>query len=214
MDGNYGKLKMHGTKLIEFNPTKFVCMCGRAFPSCETYGTHVDRAIATPAETPTQAVCDVLADHLGDLDMEFGFHVFYTHRGLVRCGCGNEYKDSHAWRVHLAETLLKGLNVPDSPSLPFCLTYEDWDDSSEDSHPQVGDYGVAVRENTHGQEEIPFHIVREEHTGLPVALLNTRLYAEPEDDIEDGQYMSLFQLYLDGFMLSRTGRKRNKDAEA
>lgn len=49
---------------------------------------------------------------------------------------------------------------------------------------------------------------------LPVALLNTRLYAKPEDDIDDGQYVSLFQLYLDGFMLSRTGRKRNKDAEA
>ena len=82
--------------------------------------------------------------------------------------------------------------------------YEDIDDSSPDLQPQVGDYGVAVRENAHGQEEIPFHIEREEHTGLPVALLNTRLYAKPEDDIDDGQYVSLFQLYLDGFMLSRT----------
>lgn len=101
----------------------------------------------------------------------------------------------------------------DSGSTPSYLNYEDIDDNSPDMHPQVGDYGVAIRENSHGQEEIPFHIVREEHTGLPVALLNTRLYAEPEDDIEDGQYMSLFQLYLDGFSLSRTGRKRNKDAE-
>lgn len=42
---------------------------------------------------------------------------------------------------------------------------------------------------------------------LPVAVLNTQLYAKPEDDIEDGQYVSLFQLYLDGFELSRTGRK-------
>lgn len=48
----------------------------------------------------------------------------------------------------------------------------------------------------------------------PVALLNERLYAKPEDDIKDGLYVSLFQLYLDGFMLSRTGRKRNKDADA
>lgn len=72
---------------------------------------------------------------------------------------------------------------------------------------------MAVRENYHGQEEIPFHIEREEHAGLPVALLNTRLYAKPEDDIDDGQYVSLFQLYLDGFGLIRTGRKRNKDAE-
>ena len=101
-----------------------------------------------------------------------------------------------------------------SGSMPSCLNYEDIDDSSPDLQPQVGDYGVAVLENAHGQEEIPFHVEREEHTGLPGALLNTRLYAKPEDDIDDGQYVSLFQLYLDGFMLSRTGRKRNKDAEA
>lgn len=94
-----------------------------------------------------------------------------------------------------------------------CITYDDWDDSSEDSHPQVGDYGVAVRETEDGQEEIPFHIEREERTGLPVALLNVGLYAKPEDDIADGQYVSLFQLYLDGYMLTRTGRKRNKDTE-
>lgn len=93
-----------------------------------------------------------------------------------------------------------------SGSMPSCLNYEDIDDSSPDLQPQVGDYGVAVLENAHGQEEIPFHVEREEHTGLPVALLNTRLYAKPEDDIDDGQYVSLFQLYLDGFMLSRTGR--------
>lgn len=98
-------------------------------------------------------------------------------------------------------------NVPNPLLLPFYLTYEDIDDSSPSTQPQVGDYGVAVRENAHGQEEIPFHIEQEEHTGLPVAVLNTQLYAKPEDDIEDGQYVSLFQLYIDGFELSRTGRK-------
>lgn len=94
-----------------------------------------------------------------------------------------------------------------------CITYDDWDDSSEDNYPQVGDYGVAVRDTYDGQEEIPFHIEREERTGLLVALLNDGLHAKPEDDIDDGQYMSLFQLYLDGYMLTRTGRKRNKDTE-
>ena len=98
-----------------------------------------------------------------------------------------------------------------SGSMPSCLNYEDIDDSSEDNYPQVGDYGVAVRGTADGQEEIPFHIEREEHTGLPVALLNTRLYAKPEDDIDDGQYVSLFQLYLDGFVLSRTGRNAAQD---
>ena len=101
-------------------------------------------------------------------------------------------------------------NVP-NPFLPSCLNYEDIDDSSQDVQPQVGDYGLAVRENAHGQEEIPFQIEREEYTGLPVACLNMRLYAKPEDDIDDVQYMSLFQLYLDGFLLSRTGRKRNEN---
>lgn len=107
-------------------------------------------------------------------------------------------------------TIARLKNVP-NPFLPSCLNYEDIDDSSQDVQPQVGDYGLAVRENAHGQEEIPFHIEREEYTGLPVALLNMRLYAKPEDDIEDGQYVSLFQLYLDGFLLSRTGRKWNEN---
>lgn len=98
-----------------------------------------------------------------------------------------------------------------SGSMPSCLTYEDWDDSSEDNQPQVGDYGVARRDDADGQEEVPFHIEREERTGLLVALLNVGLYAKPEDDIADGEYASLFQLYLDGFVLSRTGRNAAQD---
>lgn len=77
--------------------------------------------------------------------------------------------------------------------------------------PRVGDYGWAVRENVHGQDETPFHIERDGDTGLPMALLDTRLYAKPEDDVDDGQYVSLLQLHLDGYILSRTGRKTNKD---
>lgn len=102
-------------------------------------------------------------------------------------------------------------NVPNPLLLPFYLTYEDIDDSSSSTQPQVGDYGVAVRENAHGQEEVPFHIEREERTGLLVALLNDGLYAKPEDDIDDGQYVSLLQLYLDGYILSRTGRRTDED---
>ena len=124
-------------------------------------------------------------------------------------GCYENFVQADA----LMRVICKCQSMLGSGSMPDCITYDDWDDSSEDSRPQVGDYGVAILENPHGQEEIPFHIEREEHTGLPVALLNTRLYAKPEDDIDDGQYMSLFQLYLDGYMLTRTGRKRNKDTE-
>lgn len=123
-----------------------------------------------------------------------------SHGGV----CQQHAKQSSAELVPLK-------NIPNPLSLPFCLTYEDTDDSDPSDQPQVGDYGVAVCENAHGQEEIPFHVEREENTGLPVALLNMRLYAKPEDDIDDGQYVSLFQLYLDGFLLSRTGRKRNEN---
>ena len=65
-----------------------------------------------------------------------------------------------------------------SGSMLSCLTYEDTDNSDPSDQPQVGDYGVAVRETADGQEEIPFHIEREERTGLPVALLNERLCGE------------------------------------
>lgn len=41
--------------------------------------------------------------------------------------------------------------------------------------------------------------------------VDVRLYDPVADDIDDGQYVSLFQLYLDGFLLSRTGRKRNEN---
>lgn len=102
-------------------------------------------------------------------------------------------------------------DVPNPLLLPFYLTYENIDGCSPSTQPQVGDYGVAVRETADGQEEIPFHIEREEHTGLLVALMNVGLYAKPEDDIDDGEYASLFQLYLDGYVLSRTGRKRNEN---
>lgn len=54
-------------------------------------------------------------------------------------------------------------------------------------------------------------IERDGDTGLPVALLDTRLYAKPEDDVDDGQYVSLLQLHLDGYILSRTGRKTDED---
>ena len=107
-------------------------------------------------------------------------------------------------------TIARLKNVP-NPFLPSCLNYEDIDDSSQDVQPQVGDYGVAVRDDADGQEEIPFHIERDEDTGLPMALLDTRLYAKPEDDVDDGQYVSLLQLHLDGYILSRTGRRTDED---
>ncbi|KAB5820514.1 hypothetical protein GA640_09730 [Bifidobacterium adolescentis] len=102
-------------------------------------------------------------------------------------------------------------DIPDRPALPLPLTYEDIEDGDSSDQPRVGDYGWAVRENAHGQDETPFHIERDGDTGLPVVLLDTRLYAKPEDDVDDGQYVSLLQLHLDGYILSRTGRKTDED---
>lgn len=99
--------------------------------------------------------------------------------------------------------------VPDP--LPFALTYEDYD--GEDGRPREGDYGWAVRYHAGGQDEMPFHIEREKDTGMLVALLNDRLYARPEDDIEDGQYVSLLQLHIDGFDLYRTSGTHEPDGK-
>lgn len=204
------KLKAHEARMATSHPLKIVCSCGDTFASWSEYGAHVDAAISTPAETPAQAVRNVLADHLGELDRTFGFQVRYAKNWRVTCACGEECRDLHAWREHLAEALLEVLKTTCRPSTPSCLCYEDTLDGDEDDQPQVGDYGIAVRENAHGQEEIPFHIVEEENTRLPVAVLNTRLYAEPGDDYVGGQYVSLLQLYLDGYALSRTGRRRDR----
>lgn len=98
-------------------------------------------------------------------------------------------------------------DIPNPFSWPSYLTYVDLDDEDPSDQPRIGDYGWAIRETASGQDEIPFHIEREGHTGLPVAVLNTGLDAKPEDDIEEGQYVSLLQLCIDGFELTRTGRK-------
>ena len=56
----------------------------------------------------------------------------------------------------LIRVICKCQSMLGSGSMPSCLTYEDWDDSSEDNQPQIGDYGVARRDDADGQEEIPF----------------------------------------------------------
>lgn len=125
-------------------------------------------------------------------------------------GCGNGDGIGGVCAKHAAEPgveLVSLKDIPDRPALPFPLTYEDVEDGDPSDQPRVGDYGWAVRENAHGQDETPFHIERDGDTGLPVALLDTRPYAKPEDDVGDGQYASLLQLHLDGYILSRTGRK-------
>lgn len=85
-------------------------------------------------------------------------------------------------------------------------------DSSGDNQLQVGDYGWAIRMTEDGPEKIPFHIKREEHTGLLVAFMNVGLDAKPEDSVDDlfevdVEFTSLFQLYLEGFKLRKTGRE-------
>lgn len=131
-----------------------------------------------------------------------------------RTGCGDGDGIGDVCAKHAAEPGTEFVplkDIPDRLALPFPLTYEDVEDGDPSDQPRVGDYGWAVRENAHGQDETPFHIERDGDTGLPVALLDTRPYAKPEDDVDDGQYVSLLQLHLDGYILSRTGRKTDED---
>lgn len=113
--------------------------------------------------------------------------------------------ESHAQGGNVKLAPLAG--IPDPAPWPAALEYEDWTDGIEDPRPREGDYGIAGRDTALGDTEIPFHIEREPDTGLLVALLDDGLDAKPEDDFEDGRYTSLLQLYLDGYTLTRTGRR-------
>lgn len=149
------------------------------------------------------AGCAAIAIDADGMEQPCGGPVVAVRR---RTGCG----DGGVCARHAAEPgteLMSLKDIPDRPALPFPLTYEDIEDGDPSDQPREGDYGWAIRENAYGQDETPFHIERDGDTGLPVALLDTRPYAKPEDDVDDGQYASLLQLHLDGYILSRTGRK-------
>lgn len=75
----------------------------------------------------------------------------------------------------------------------------------------MGDYGWAVKDTPTGQYEVPFEIVSEETTGLPVLLLKRNVDARPEDAVDDADdcvYASLLQLHLDGWTFAHTGMRK------
>lgn len=91
--------------------------------------------------------------------------------------------------------------------------YEDWEEDGHcDGYPQVGDYGWILRDFPTGrQEQVPFEIMLDEDTGLPVLLLKTGNDARPEDvmgDAGDGDYMSLLQVQLEGWEFTYTGTRK------
>lgn len=91
--------------------------------------------------------------------------------------------------------------------------YEDWEEDGHcDGYPRVGDYGWILRDfTTGGQGQVPFEIMLDEDTGLPVLLLKTGNDVRPEDvmgDADDGDYMSLLQVQLEGWEFTYTGTRK------
>ena len=60
---------------MTWDPPEVRCRgCECRFDSWQAFGEHVDRLLSAPPRSRTQAVEDVLADHLGDFGSEGGVH--------------------------------------------------------------------------------------------------------------------------------------------
>ena len=87
---------------------------GLEFGTMEEFGEHVDRLLAFPPRSRTEAVCDTLSLHLGDPDPlgEEAFEVSVDDHGRIRCGCGwtgHGPVDGGEWRRHLTDAILEAL---------------------------------------------------------------------------------------------------------
>ena len=83
MNGKREKTNAHGAgRVLSYEPLSVHCdACDRDFGSWESFGRHVDEIVNKPAATRREAVMDVLADHLGDVDVESGFDPYVTDHG-------------------------------------------------------------------------------------------------------------------------------------
>lgn len=59
---------------------------------------------------------DVLADHLGDVDVESGFDPYVTDHGRIKCGCLAEFGDITEWRAHLARAIIDNIDASEEGS--------------------------------------------------------------------------------------------------
>lgn len=113
MNGKREKTNAHGAgRVLSYDPLRIHCdACDQDFDSWESFGKHVDEVVDKPAATRQEAVMDVLADHLGDVDMESGFDPYVTDHGRIKCGCLAEFEDITEWRAHLAQAILESIDA-------------------------------------------------------------------------------------------------------
>ena len=118
MNGKREKTNAHGAgRILSYEPLKVHCdACDQDFNSWESFGRHVDEIVDKPAATRQEAVMDVLADHLGDVDVESGFDPYVTDHGRIKCGCLAEFGDITEWRAHLAQAIIDNIDASEEGS--------------------------------------------------------------------------------------------------
>lgn len=119
MNGKREETNAHGAgRVLSYEPLSVHCdACDRDYGSWESFGRHVDEIVDKPAATRQEAVMDVLADHLGDVDVESGFDPYVTDHGRIKCGCLAEFGDITDFPLWKGEApLVEGVDNPVSGS--------------------------------------------------------------------------------------------------
>ena len=118
MNGKREETNAHGAgRVLSYEPLSVRCdACDRDYGSWESFGRHVDEIVDKPAATRQEAVMDVLADHLGDVDVESGFDPYVTDHGRIKCGCLAEFGDITEWRAHLAQAIIDNIDASEEGS--------------------------------------------------------------------------------------------------
>lgn len=118
MNGKREETNAHGAgRVLSYEPLSVHCdACDRDYGSWESFGRHVDETVDKPAATRQEAVMDVLADHLGDVDVESGFDPYVTDHGRIKCGCLAKFGDITEWRAHLAQAIIDNIDASEEGS--------------------------------------------------------------------------------------------------
>lgn len=118
MNGKREETNAHGAgRVLSYEPLSVHCdACDRDYGSWESFGRYVDEIVDKPAATRQEAVMDVLADHLGDVDVESGFDPYVTDHGRIKCGCLAEFGDITEWRAHLAQAIIDNIDASEEGS--------------------------------------------------------------------------------------------------
>ena len=118
MNGKREETNAHGAgRVLSYEPLSVHCdACDRDYGSWESFGRHVDEIVDKPAATRQEAVMDVLADHLGDVDVESGFDPYVTDHGRINCGCIADFGVITEWGAHLAQAIIEKIDASEEGS--------------------------------------------------------------------------------------------------